>query len=79
MMLGDKVEAGEPLDAARIALYDFAFARMMAPAPPGRSTAGDCLRAEPRATSHSHGAPPRVTPWPDYAVIPPSREHLAGE
>ena len=41
MILGDKVEVGEPLDAARIALYDFAFARMMASAPPTRSTAGN--------------------------------------
>jgi len=39
MILGDKVEAGEPLDASRIALYDFAFARMMAPA--ARSTSGN--------------------------------------
>jgi para-nitrobenzyl esterase len=31
MVLGDKVEAGEPLDAARIALYDFALAKMIAP------------------------------------------------
>jgi para-nitrobenzyl esterase len=31
MILGDKVEAGEPLDASRIALYDFAFGRMMSP------------------------------------------------
>jgi hypothetical protein len=31
MILGDKVEAGEPLDAQRIALYDFAFGRMMSP------------------------------------------------
>ena len=39
MILGDKVEAGEPLDAARIALYDFAFARMISPS--ARSTAGN--------------------------------------
>ena len=39
MLLGDKVEAGEPLDAARLALYDFAFARMMSPA--ARSTSGN--------------------------------------
>jgi para-nitrobenzyl esterase len=41
MILGDKVEAGEPLDPARIALYDFAFARMMASSPATRSTAGN--------------------------------------
>jgi para-nitrobenzyl esterase len=41
MVLGDKVEAGEPLDAARIALYDFAFARMMAASPSTRSTSGN--------------------------------------
>ena len=41
MILGDKVEAGEPLGAARIALYDFAFARMMASSPATRSTAGN--------------------------------------
>jgi para-nitrobenzyl esterase len=41
MILGDKVEAAEPLDPARIALYDFAFARMMSAAPPARSTAGN--------------------------------------
>jgi para-nitrobenzyl esterase len=39
MILGDKVEAGEPLDPSRIALYDFAFARMMAPS--ARSTSGN--------------------------------------
>ena len=38
MILGEKVEAGEPLDAQKIALYDYAFARMMAPAP-ARSSA----------------------------------------
>jgi para-nitrobenzyl esterase len=31
MILGDKVEPGEPLDAARIALYDYAFSRLMSP------------------------------------------------
>jgi para-nitrobenzyl esterase len=31
MLLGEKVEVGEPLDALRIALYDFAFGRMMSP------------------------------------------------
>jgi para-nitrobenzyl esterase len=41
MLLGDKVEAGAPLDAARIALYDFAFARMMASSPATRSSAGN--------------------------------------
>jgi para-nitrobenzyl esterase len=41
MILGDKVEAGDPLDAARIALYDFAFARMTASSPATRSTAGN--------------------------------------
>jgi hypothetical protein len=41
MILGDKVEAGEPLDAARIALYDFAFARMMTPSPSTRPTSGN--------------------------------------
>jgi len=39
MILGDKVEAGEPLDASRIALYDFAFVRLMSPAT--RSTSGN--------------------------------------
>src|SRR5580765_3627532 len=39
MILGDRVEAGEPLDASRIALYDFAFARMMSAA--ARSTSGN--------------------------------------
>jgi para-nitrobenzyl esterase len=39
MILGDKVEAGEPLDASRIALYDFAFARLMSPA--ARLTSGN--------------------------------------
>ncbi len=29
MILGDKVEAGEPIGAAQVALYDFAFSRMM--------------------------------------------------
>jgi para-nitrobenzyl esterase len=38
MILGEKVEAGEPLDAQKIALYDYAFTRMMAPAP-ARSSA----------------------------------------
>jgi para-nitrobenzyl esterase len=41
MILGDKVEAGEPLDASRIALYDFAFAKMMAPSSSTRSTSGN--------------------------------------
>jgi para-nitrobenzyl esterase len=41
MILGDKVEAGEPLDAQRIALYDFAFGRMMSATAPTRSTAGN--------------------------------------
>lgn len=31
MILGDKVEPGESLDAQRIALYDVAFSRMMSP------------------------------------------------
>jgi para-nitrobenzyl esterase len=31
MILGDKVEPGEPLGAARIALYDYAFTRLMSP------------------------------------------------
>jgi para-nitrobenzyl esterase len=31
MILGEKVEVGEPLDASRIALYDFALGRMMSP------------------------------------------------
>src|SRR5215467_3756994 len=39
MILGDKVEPGAPLDASRIALYDFAFARLMSPA--ARSTSGN--------------------------------------
>jgi para-nitrobenzyl esterase len=39
MLLGDKVEAGEPLDASRIALYDFAFARLMSSS--ARSTSGN--------------------------------------
>jgi len=41
MILGDKVEPGEPLDAQRIALYDFAFGRMMSAATPARATAGN--------------------------------------
>jgi para-nitrobenzyl esterase len=39
MVLGDKVEPGEPLDASRIALYDFAFTRMMSQG--ARSTSGN--------------------------------------
>src|SRR5215475_7877425 len=38
MMLGHRVDAGEPLDASRIALYDYAFARLMSP--PARATSG---------------------------------------
>jgi para-nitrobenzyl esterase len=39
MMLGDKVEPVQPLSADRIALYDFAFARMMNPV--ARATSGN--------------------------------------
>ena len=39
MMLGDRVEPVQPLSAEKIALYDYAFARMMStPAP--RATSG---------------------------------------
>ncbi len=50
MILGDKVEAGEPLDAQRIALYDFAFGRMISTATPARSTAGNSNRCQAWAT-----------------------------
>jgi len=35
MMLGDRVESAEPLKADKIALYDFAFAKMMSPTTSG--------------------------------------------
>jgi para-nitrobenzyl esterase len=38
MMLGDKVEPVQPLSADKIALYDYAFSRMMNP--PARATSG---------------------------------------
>jgi len=35
MILGDRVESGEPLKSDKIALFDYAFARMMSPATSG--------------------------------------------
>ncbi len=39
MILGDRVESGEPLKADKIALFDFAFAKMMGQSP--RATSGN--------------------------------------